>query len=123
MRNMGTVLTIIGVVVMLVGAWLAFLGVGGWKLLGSRYEDQTSITTPVTDIQIANPGLAQVEIRPAAGKNVQFERTVRYLNPLASRPGPTHRVEGTTLFLDQCGLTPCAIDYTVFVPDGVRVSR
>lgn len=123
MRTMGTALLVLGVVLLLVGGWFAFLGAGGWKLLGSRYEDTTSVASPVTDIQIANPGLAQVEIRAATGSTVAFSRTVRYLSPIASRPGQTHRVEGTTLFLDQCGMAPCAIDYTVFVPDGVHVSR
>ena len=124
MRKMSTTFMVIGIVVMLVGAWFASIGVGGWKLLGSRYEDQTSITAPVTDIQVANPGLAQVEILPATGSTVEFRRTVRYLSPLADRPGQTHRVEGNTLFLDQCGgLAPCAIDYTVYVPAGVHVSH
>jgi len=120
---MGTALTAVGIVVMLVGAWFTFIGIGGWKLLGSRFEDQTSVPTTVTDIQIANPGLAKVEVVPATGPNVEFRRTVRYLSPLAQRPGQTHRVEGTTLFLDQCGPAPCAIDYTVYVPEGVNVAR
>ncbi len=123
MRTMGTALLVVGVVLMLVGGWFAFLGAGGWKLLGSRYEDRTSIASAVTDVRIANPGLAQVDVRPATGSTVEFSRTVRYLSPLAKRPGQTHRVEGTTLYLDQCGMAPCAIDYTVFVPQGVHVSR
>jgi hypothetical protein len=123
MRHMGTALLTMGVVLMLVGGWFAFLGAGGWKLLGSRYEDRTSIESRVTEIQIAKPGLAKIDIQPAAGSTVEFSRTVRYLSPFTHRPGQTHRVEGTTLYLDQCGMAPCAIDYTVLVPDGVHVSR
>jgi hypothetical protein len=122
MRKMGTTLTVVGVVLILLGGWLAFLGTGGWKLLGSRYEDQTSIAAPVTEVLIANPGLAQVEIRPATGTNVEFRRTVRWQPPFTNRPGQTHRVEGNRLFLDQAdGFS--AVDYTVNVPTGVHVSR
>lgn len=122
MSKMGTALTIVGVVLILLGGWFAFLGTGGWKILGSQYQDQTSIAAPVSEVLIANPGLAQVEIRPAAGTNVEFRRTVRWQPPFTNRPGQTHRVEGTRLFLDQAdGLS--AVDYLLYLPTGVHVSR
>ena len=118
---MATVFLVIGIVLLLVGGAFTFIGSGAWKLVGSHYEDRTSIAG-VTNIQIASHGLAQVVIRAAAGPNVEFERTVRWQPPFTERPGQTHRLEGTTLFLDQAdGFS--AVDYTVYVPDGVQVSQ
>jgi hypothetical protein len=122
MNRMATVFLVIGIVLLLVGGSFTFIGSGAWKLLGSHYEDRTSIAEAVINIQIASHGLAQVEIRPATGPNVEFQRTVRWQPPFTERPGQTYRLEGTTLFLDQAdGIS--AVDYTVYVPEGVLVSQ
>ena len=119
---MNGLLLVAAVVVVLGGAWAAFLVFGGWKLVGSSFEDEASISAPVTEIQVAPPGLAKVDIRTSGASQVRIHRTVRYLSPLVGRPEATHRIEGKTLFLDQCGFG-CAIDYVVDAPSNVHVSR
>ena len=121
-RKMETAVTVVGVILMLLGGWSVFIGTGGWRLVGSKYEDETSITTPITEVVIANPGFAHVDVEPATGTKVDIHRTVRWQPPFTSQPGQTYHVEGNKLFLDQPnGLS--AVDYIVHVPTGVQVSR
>ncbi|MBT8224749.1 MAG: hypothetical protein HKP61_09760 [Dactylosporangium sp.] len=108
------------ILILLVGASALSLRLGAWKLLGSRYEDDTTIQEPVTVIKVAAHGLATVDIRRSTTSQVHLRRTVRYLSPLRGRPGRTYRVDGTTLYLDQCGFLG-AVDYVVNVPEGVKV--
>jgi hypothetical protein len=121
MRKMGIVVVVIGVVVVL-AAGSGWLACGGWKQIGTRFEDDTSSDAAITEIR-ATGGSVDVELRPGIEPGVRIHRTVRYLNPLHPRPGPTSRIDGAVLRLgsdDSCTL--CAVEYVVVAPAGVRVS-
>jgi hypothetical protein len=115
-------LVVIGILVLLTGAGPLSLGLGAWKALGSRYQDDTTIQAPVSVIRVANPGLATVDVRRGTTSRVHIHRTVRYLSPFRGRPASTYHVDGTTLYLDQGGFLR-AVDYIVDVPEGVKVLR
>jgi hypothetical protein len=119
---MKQILVISGSLVLLVGVGALSLNLGAWKLLGSRHQDDTTIQEPVSVIQVANQGLATVDVRHGTTSRVHIHRTVRYLSPFRGRPASTYRVDGTTLHLNQCGVL-CAVDYVVDVPEGVDVLR
>ena len=121
MRKMHILLIAVGAVVVL-GAGTGWLACGGWKQVSTRFEDHVSSTVAISEIQVTG-GSVDVEVRPGAGSGVEIQRTVRYLNPLHERPGPTSRIDGTVLRLgsdDACKL--CAVEYVVVAPAGVRVS-
>jgi len=121
MRKMGIVVVVIGIVVVL-AAGSGWLACGGWKQIGTRFEDDASFDAAITEIRAAG-GSVDVELRPGTESGIRIHRTVRYLNPLHERPGPTSRIDGTVLRLgsdDSC--TFCAVEYVVVAPAGVRVS-
>ena len=121
MRKMGIIVVVIGVVVV-VAAGSGWLACGGWKQIGTRFEDDTSSDVAITEIR-ASGGSVDVEVRPGTEPGVRIHRTVLYLNPLHARPRPTSRIDGTVLRLgseDSC--TFCAVEYVVTAPAGLRVS-
>jgi len=121
MRKMGIIVVVIGIVVVL-AAGSGWLACGGWKQISTRFEDDASFDAAITEIRAAG-GSVDVELRPGTESGIRIHRTVRYLNPLHERPGPTSRIDGTVLRLgsdDSC--TFCAVEYVVVAPAGVRVS-
>jgi len=121
MRKMNIILLVVGVIVILstVMTWLA---IGGWKQLGTHFEDDTSSPMAISEIRVAGTSV-EVQVRPGATSGVEVHRTARYLNPFHDRPGPTSRIDGGVLTLggdDSC--TFCVIEYVVEAPAGVRVT-
>lgn len=90
-----------------------------------RFEDDDSVPAGITEIRVSG-GTGSVDVRPGAAAEVNIHRTVHYFRPFRPRPGPTHRVDGTVLYLDTNQGTSfpffVAVDYVVDAPAGVRVS-
>jgi hypothetical protein len=104
------------------GAGAGWVACGGWKSIAARYDDDASSPAAISEIRVTGKAVA-VEVRPGAGTGVEIHRTARYLNPTHSRPAPTHRIEGSVLYLGgDDGCTMCVIEYVVVVPAGVHVS-
>ncbi len=121
---MNIVVFVIGAIVVLVAlvAGMTWLALGGWKRLGTRFEDDASSDVGISEIHVSGSSV-EVEVRPGAAPGVQVHRTARYLNPSHDRPGPTHRIDGTVLHLGgDAASTFCVIEYVVVAPAGVRVS-
>jgi len=112
----GTLLITIAVVL---GGALTLLALCGWKLLGSRFEDETPLALAITEVRVVGGGSGNVEIRPGAIVRVNLHRDIRYL---INRPGITYHVEGTVLYIDTAPDRFCVVSYVVDVPEGVRVS-
>jgi hypothetical protein len=94
-------------------------------MFGLKFEDDSSETVGITEIRVTG-GTGSVDIRPGTGPGVNIHRTVHYFKPFRPRPGATHRIDGTVLYLDTNQRTsfPCfvAVDYVVGAPASVRVS-
>lgn len=94
-------------------------------MLGLKFEDDTSAPAEITEIRVTG-GTGSLEVRPGAPAEVKIHRTVHYFKPFQSRPGATHRIDGTVLYLDTNLGTRfpsfVAVDYVVEAPAGVRVS-
>ena len=88
------------------GGAALFINLGGWKMLGSKAQDDMTIQAPITEIRVANLGDGSAEIRRDAAPGVRIHRTLYYLTPgaparrhLARRrnralPGQRRRVRG-----------------------------
>jgi putative adhesin len=121
MRKMNVLVAVIGVIALL-AAGSTWLALGGWKQIGTRFEDDASSAAAISEIRVTGRSV-EVDVRPGTGTGVKIHRTARYLNPFHAQPGPTHQIEGDVLTLsgdDAC--TFCVIEYSVTVPEGVRVS-
>ena len=121
MRKMNVLVAVIGVIA-LFAAGSTWLALGGWKQIGTRFEDDASSAAAISEIRVIGRSV-EVDVRPGTGAGVEIHRTARYLNPFHAQPGPTHQIEGNVLTLrgdDAC--TFCVIEYSVTVPAGVRVS-
>lgn len=121
MRKMNIFLLVVGVIVIFstVMTWLA---IGGWKQLGTHFEDDASSPAAISEIRVTGSSV-EVQVRPGAASGVEIHRTARYLNRFHDRPEPTSRIEGGVLTLggdDSC--TFCVIEYVVEAPAGVRVT-
>jgi hypothetical protein len=94
-------------------------------MLGLRFEDDTAVPAEITEIRVTG-GTGSVEVRPGTASRVDIHRTVHYFKPFQPRPGATHRIDGTVLYLDTNLGTSfpffVAVDYVVDAPAGVRVS-
>lgn len=94
-------------------------------MFGFSFEDDTSAPVEMTEIRVTG-GTGSVEVRPGAPSEVKIHRTVHYFKPFQPRPGVTHRIDGTVLYLDtNLGSSfPffVAVDYIVEAPAAVRVS-
>ncbi len=92
---------------------------------GLRFEDDASAPVAITEVRLSG-GTGSVELRPGTGARVDIHRTVHYFAPFRRRPGVTHRIDGTVLYLDTTAGTSfpfyVAVDYVVGVPAGTRVS-
>lgn len=94
-------------------------------MFGSTFEDDTSVPSEIHEIRVKG-GTGSVEVRPGTATQVTIHRKVRYFRPFQSRPGPTHHVDGSVLYLDTNRGTAfpnfVAVDYVVDVPPQVRVN-
>lgn len=97
----------------------------GEMMFGFKFEDDTSAPVEITDIRVTG-GTGSVQIRPGTESTVNIHRKVHYFKPFQQRPGETHRIDGTVLYLDTNLGTSfpsfVAVDYIVDAPAGVRVS-
>jgi hypothetical protein len=110
-------LVLAAAIVVLCGA--AYLSLGGWKVLGYRFQDDSSLEVAVSEIRVVGRGSGSVTIRPGVASRVKIHRDVRYL---VHRPGITFRIEGTVLILNTAPDRFVAVSYFVDAPKGVRVS-
>jgi hypothetical protein len=94
-------------------------------MFGMKFEDDISAPVEITEIRVTG-GTGSVEVRPGAASSVNIHRKVNYFKPFQHRPGETHRIDGTVLYLDTNQGTSfpsfVAVDYIVDAPAGVRVS-
>lgn len=63
-------------------------------------------------------GSSSAVIKASSNGRFSLVRSVDYDGP---EPGPSHRIDGTTLVLTGCELPDCWFEYQVTVPAGVRV--
>ncbi len=121
MRTMNVILLGTGAAIV-VAVGIGWLACGGWKAVGTRFKDDASSATTISEIRVKG-GSVDVEVRQGAVSGVQVHRAVRYLNPFHSRPGPTHRINGTVLELggDESA-TFSATEYVVVVPQRLPVT-
>ncbi len=120
MRRMSIIIAVVaGVVVVALGA--GALACGGWKAIGTHFENDYSSAAQIAEIRV-NGNTVALEFRPATGSGVDIHRTARYLNYFHDRPAPTHRVEGNVLYLDGESSMFSSIEYVVTAPAGVRVT-
>jgi hypothetical protein len=119
MRKVQAILLIIVVVAVGVGS-TAWLCCGGWKQVGTHFDDDYSSAEAITEIRVT--GTVSLELRPSTTPGVEIHRTARYLNPLHSRPGRTHRIDGGVLTLGGDSAMFSVMEYVVTLPAGVRVS-
>jgi hypothetical protein len=119
MRKMQAILLIIVVVAVgFVGtAWLCC---GGWKQVGTHFDDDYASAEAITEIRVT--GTVSLALRPTTTPGVEIHRTARYLNPLQSRPGRTHQIEGDVLMLGGDSPMFSIMEYVVALPAGVRVT-
>ncbi len=120
MRKMQAILLIIAVVAIGIGgaAWLAC---GGWKQIGTHFDDDYASADAISEIRAT--GAVSLEVRPSATVGVEVHRTARYLNGFHSRPGRTHRIGGGVLTLGgDASSTFSVMEYVVTLPAGVRVT-
>ena len=69
------------------------------------------------------PGSSSAVIRMADDPTYTVERVVHFDGPATGpEPGPSHRLDGTTLVLDGCHLPHCYFAYTVTAPFGAAVT-
>ncbi len=95
---------------------------GGWKAIGTSYEDDYASTAPISEIHITGKTVA-VDLDPSSSSAVEIHRTARYLNYFHSRPAPTHRIEGSVLELGgDDSSTFSSIEYVVRAPAGTRIT-
>jgi hypothetical protein len=121
MRKMNIFLLVIGAIVIFSTA-MTWLAIGGWKQIGTHFEDDTSSPAAISEIHVTGTSV-EVQVRPSATSGVEVHRTARYLNPFHNRPGPTSRIDGGVLTLGgDDGCTFCVIEYVVEAPAGVRVT-
>ena len=107
----------------LAAAAIVALGVGalgGCALLAppQRFSDETTVQEEIRTIELVD-AQGSITVRGEDGATeVTVERTVSYRG---DRPdGETHRVDGDTLELGDCG-PRCSVDYTIELPAGVDV--
>jgi hypothetical protein len=76
----------------------------------------------VTTVRLST-GASSTTIRTADGTGYQLERVVHHTDPAYAgpEPGPSHRLDGTTLVVDGCDQPDCWFSYTVTVPRWVSV--
>lgn len=121
MRKMNVILLIVAALVVAVGA-VGWFACGGWKSVGTVYEDDASSPVAIDEIRVTGKAVA-VEVRPGTGPGVQIHRTARYLNPLHSRPEATHRIVGTVLELGGDNSASFGvIEYVVLAPAGLPIT-
>jgi hypothetical protein len=77
----------------------------------------TSVDQPISVVELAT-GSSSAVIRASGDGGFALKRIVYYDGP---EPGPSHRIDGTTLVLGGCELPNCYFEYQVAVPGGVRV--
>lgn len=76
----------------------------------------------VTAVRLST-GASSTTIRTEDGTGYRVERVVRRTDPgdAGPEPGPSYRLDGTTLVLQDCEQRDCWFVYTVTVPRGVSV--
>src|SRR5512138_3005290 len=93
-------------------------------MFGFKFEDDVSAPVQITEIRVTGDA-GSVEVRPGAASSVNIHRKVHYFKPFQHRPGATHWIDGTVLYLDTNKGTSfpsfVAVDYVVDAPAGVRV--
>jgi hypothetical protein len=82
----------------------------------STVQDRADLTGTITEVRIDNDA-GGVTVTGGPG-SPSVERTVSYRG---TPPGPSHRVDGTTLVLAGCGYN-CGAEYVVHLPAGIPVS-
>lgn len=92
---------------------------GGWKLRCFAFKDDTTLPLTITEIRVVGGGSGNVEIHPGAESQVTIHRDVRYL---IKRPGITHRIDGTVLYLDTSPNSYSIVSYIVNAPKNVQIS-
>ncbi len=120
MRKMQVILLIVVLIAIGIGgtAWLAC---GGWKQVGTHFDDDYASADAITEIRVT--GTVSVQVRPGNGPGVEIHRTARYLNAFHSRPGRTHRIDAGVLTLGgDDSSTFSVMEYVVTLPAGVRVT-
>jgi len=80
-----------------------------------RFSDDAKVEQAVRGVRLDTDSGS---VRISVGETASVHRDVGYGG---SRPGSTFRVEGDELVLSGCGERNCWVDYTVVVPEGVRV--
>lgn len=88
-------------------------GCGTFNLLSDDNTEQATITA----IRLDDAGAITLTTLDGPGPS-RIHREVRYAG---DRPGPTTRMDGSTLVLSGCG-SQCDVEYTVRVPKGVAVT-
>jgi hypothetical protein len=94
---------------------LLLSGCNGFRVESKSFNDDFSVTQAVKAVRFDN-GSGRVRI--GVGSQGLVKRTVFYSG---DRPGPTSRVEGDTLVLDNCPQRSCSIDYDVTLPAGAKI--
>ncbi|MBN6035792.1 DUF4097 family beta strand repeat-containing protein [Amycolatopsis sp. 195334CR] len=82
-----------------------------------EFSDGTPVPDQITSVRFDVPA-GEVKIRVEQGAPVSLRRDVHYRG---TKPGQSHRVEGTTLVLDKCG-SDCSVNYDVVIPAALPVS-
>jgi hypothetical protein len=120
MRKMQAIVVIIAVLAVTLGG-AAWLCCGGWKQIGTHFEDDYASAGSISDVRVT--GSVSVELRPSSSPGVAIHRTARYLNAFHSRPARTHRIDGTVLTLGGDDSSMFSVmEYVVTLPAGVRVT-
>ncbi|WP_367134119.1 DUF4097 family beta strand repeat-containing protein [Saccharothrix sp. HUAS TT1] len=84
------------------------------RLVQNGFDDQHSVSERVTEVRLQN-GSGGVTVRGREGATgTEVRRRVRFPKS-DDKPGASHRVEGSTLVLADCG-NNCTVDYEVTVP-------
>ncbi|XVV03687.1 DUF4097 family beta strand repeat-containing protein [Actinosynnema sp. CA-248983] len=104
------------VVVAVLGVLVGVAGAAGCvRLVQESFSDQGTITEKVVAVRVQNDS-GDVTVRGREGAtSVEVKRTVEYSRNVDKPTGQTHRVEGDTLVLDDCGRN-CSVNYEVTVP-------
>lgn len=115
-RRSATPLLVTGLFV--IGLIAAGAGLGGCAMEREEFADNRIERSVVTEI-VAGGGSGGLTVKRIAGADLAIDRRVRFSG---ERPARLDRVDGSTLRLDgDCG-EHCTIEYTVTVPDAVKVT-